>query len=150
MLRPKPILPRDHERLAPWQRLALSTEILWSYLAVRWAMRSEDLPAALARLRTTSSGPRDPALGGDAEADDLAARRIGYAVMAILRRLPTDGRCLMQSLVLTRLLARRSLPSSVVIGVSSAPEFSAHAWVEFAGRPLLPAYGPAFSRLVEL
>jgi Transglutaminase-like superfamily len=150
MPRPKPIVPRAHQRLAPWQRLALSAEILWSYLAVRWAMRREDLPAALARLRAASSGTRHPALGRSVEDDDLAARRIGYAVMAILRLLPTDGRCLMQSLVLTRLLARRSLPSSVVIGVSSAPEFLAHAWVEYAGRPLLPAYGPAFARLVEL
>jgi len=150
MPRPTPIVPRSDQKLAPWQRLALSAEILWSYATVRWAMRREDLPAALARLRTTSSGPRHPALGHTVEADDLAARRIGYAVMAILRLLPTDGRCLMQSLVLTRLLARRRLTSSVVIGVTAAPEFSAHAWVEYAGRPLLPAYGPVFARLVEL
>jgi hypothetical protein len=88
--------------------------------------------------------------GFSVEDDELAARRIGYAVGAILRLLPTDGRCLMQSLVLTRVLARRRLPTSVVIGVSAAPEFVAHAWVEHAGRPVLPAYEGAFARLVEL
>jgi hypothetical protein len=56
----------------------------------------------------------------------------------------------MRSLVLTRLLARRGVPSTLIIGVSAAPEFAAHAWVEHAGRPLLPSFGPAFARLVEL
>ena len=71
-------------------------------------------------------------------------------VSSVLRLLPTDSRCLVRSLVLTRLLARRDIPSTLIIGVTAAPEFKAHAWVEHAGRPLLPSYGPMFARLVEL
>jgi hypothetical protein len=52
--------------------------------------------------------------------------------------------------VLTRLLARRGIHASVVIGVRPGDEFGAHAWVEHDGTPLLPTHGHAFSRLVDL
>jgi hypothetical protein len=115
---------------------------------VRWAIRGDDLRGAVARLRRDFS----EASVATAGADDRhgMASRLGYVVSSILRLLPTDSRCLMRSLVLTRLLARRGVPSTLIIGVSAAPEFAAHAWVELAGRPLLFSYGPAFSRLVEL
>lgn len=56
----------------------------------------------------------------------------------------------MQSLVLMRLLARRDRPATLVIGVSSAGTFTAHAWVERDGVPLLPAGEDEFGRLAEL
>jgi hypothetical protein len=148
MLLRDPIVPHGHQPLAPTQRLILVAEILATYLHVRWLMHRQDLPTALARLRTPPPNPHPT--NRTPHANELAARRIGYAVGATLRRLPTDGRCLMRSLVLTRMLTRRRLPSSVVIGVTAAPEFSAHAWVEHAGRQLLPAYDAIFTRLVEL
>jgi hypothetical protein len=115
---------------------------------VRWAIRGDDLPGAVTRLRRDFD---QAALATPAEAERHgAASRLGYVVSSVLRLLPTDSRCLMRSLVLTRLLARRGVPSTLIIGVSAAPEFAAHAWVEHAGRPLLPSYGPMFSRLVEL
>jgi Transglutaminase-like superfamily len=54
----------------------------------------------------------------------------------------------MRSLVLVSLLARRSLPATLVIGVLPGERFAAHAWVELSGRPLLPAGD--YERLVEL
>jgi Transglutaminase-like superfamily len=39
------------------------------------------------------------------------------------------------------LLGRRGIPSRVVIGVRTSPEFAAHAWVEQEGLPLLPTDG---------
>ncbi len=66
-----------------------------------------------------------------------------------VRLLPTDSRCLVRSLVLTRLLGRRGVPSSLVIGVMSEPQFAAHAWVEHGGAPLLSP-GTGFQRLVEV
>ena len=68
----------------------------------------------------------------------------------MLTIVPTDARCLARSLTLTRLLARRGLPGTVVIGVRNEPEFAAHAWVELEGAPLLPDGGAEFTRLTEV
>ena len=65
---------------------------------------------------------------------DVTAARLGYAVARTLRTLPTDSRCLVQALVLYRLLSERGIHSTLVIGARSQPEFAAHAWVEHAGR----------------
>jgi hypothetical protein len=50
--------------------------------------------------------------------------------------------------VLIRVLANRSIPSTLVIGVRKRPEFEAHAWVEHDGASILPA--GEFTRLMEL
>ena len=52
--------------------------------------------------------------------------------------------------MLTRLLARRGIPAKLVIGARSAPDFLAHAWVEYGGDPVLAAGDGSFGRLVEL
>jgi hypothetical protein len=64
--------------------------------------------------------------------------------------MPGDTRCLARSLVLTRLLAQRRIPAKLVIGVRAAPDFLAHAWVEYDGTPVLSPGDGSFSRLVEL
>ncbi len=76
------------------------------------------------------------------------AVRLGSIVGQVLKVLPTDGRCLIQSLVLTRMLAARDIDSRVVIGVRVDDGFAAHAWVEYEGRPVLPS--GHFDRLHEL
>jgi hypothetical protein len=81
---------------------------------------------------------------------ERAGVRLGQAVGRTLRHLPFDSRCLMRSLVLTSLLARRSIDSSLVIAVQAEPGFRAHAWVERRGVPLLPPVGPPFRRIVEI
>lgn len=78
------------------------------------------------------------------------ALRLGNAVDRTLSVLPTDSRCLVQSLVLTRLLSARGVPSTLVIGAHSTAQFEAHAWVEYQGRPVLPPGEFLNSRLLEL
>ena len=46
-----------------------------------------------------------------------AAVRLGAIVQRVTGPLPTDSRCLVQSLVLLRLLTRRSIDTVIVLGV---------------------------------
>ena len=67
--------------------------------------------------------------------------RLGRSVRLTLDPLPFDSRCLMRSLVLLRMLARRGVSCRLVIGVRPGNVFEAHAWIEHAGLPLLPTLG---------
>jgi hypothetical protein len=131
------------------EKLLLLGEILTIYTAMRWRMPRGDIreiaSASRAVLRRT---PRVAPPSG-LDSGDLASR-LGRAVYRTLRVLPTDGRCLVQSLVLSRMLSARGIPSTLVIGAHSGPDFTAHAWVEHDGRPVLPPQGYQDSRLVEL
>lgn len=123
------------------QKLALATEIVVTYAHVRWLLWRQDLPRTLERVRAVES------TDATTRATD---ERLARAVHRTLGRLPADSRCLMQSLVLTRLLARRGRQSTLVIGVSPKGVFSAHAWVERDGVALLPAHEREYGRLAEL
>ena len=129
-------------------KIRLVVEILTTYVRVRWEFRRKDLPETIEALRTgrralagTSQDPRE---------DFRLGLRLGDAVGRTLRPLPFDSRCLVRSLVLTRLLERRGISSQVVIGVRPEPTFAAHAWVEREGVPLLPSQEPEYQRLVVL
>ena len=125
-------------------RLTLAAEVIATYLRVaRWRRRG-DIRAAVAAARTGSGAPWG---WGDPYKESV---RLGFAVTRVLRLMPGDSRCLSRSLVLTAMLARRGIQSSIVIGVRPAPGFGAHAWVEHAGRPLLAAATREYRRLVEL
>jgi hypothetical protein len=127
-------------------KIGLALEILRAYGKVRWLLWRGDVVSTLERVRgpETESSTRTTATNG------LSGERLGHAVDRTLRLLPTDSRCLMQSLVLTSLLARRETGSSLVIGVRPAPTFAAHAWVEARGEALLPSGEDHYRRLVEL
>lgn len=112
----------------------LVAEVLRSYPASLRDLRTNDLTHMVASARAVRHGPPGIAPG----LEGPLAIRLGRAVTLTLKLLPTDNRCLIQSLVLTRMLSRRSLASSVVIGVQTGEEFSAHAWVEYRGVPVLP------------
>ena len=125
-------------------KLALAAEILRAYIRARARLGRGDFRQAVEALRAVAPSkpaPHHPLPEG---------RRLGAAVVRTLRLLPTDSRCLMRSLVLTQLLARRGVPSTVVIGVRKDDEFAAHAWVEYDGAALLDPGDPGYSRLVEL
>jgi hypothetical protein len=125
-------------------KLALATEIVLAYVRARVRLARGDFRTAVGGLRAVTPSrpaPAHPVPEG---------RRLGGAVVRTLRLLPTDSRCLMRSLVLTRLLARRGIPSTLVIGVRRPGEFAAHAWVEHEGVPLLDPGDPGYARLVEL
>lgn len=132
----------DSGPLSPPRKLALAREIVAEYIRVRRLLRRRDLPRTLELIRAVAPPEHTPVSATD--------ERLAGAVQRTLRRLPADSRCLMQSLVLTRLLARRGREARLVIGVSQAGGFSAHAWVEREGVPLLPAHQQQFGRLAEL
>jgi hypothetical protein len=131
--------------LTPREKAGLAREILAAYSRARWALWRTDLPTTLAALR--AGAPERP---GNPEEARRTGVRLGRAVGTTLRHIPFDSRCLMRSLVLTRLLAQRGIDSSLVIAVRSESDFVAHAWVERDGVPLLEPAGSPFSRIVEL
>lgn len=138
--------------LSTWSKVWLGAEVLVTYCQVRWWMPGQRIEDVVAKLREGQGRGRSPGaddLSDDPVAQRLGALRLGRAVSRTVRLLPTDSRCLVRSLVLTRLLGRRGIPSSLVIGVMSEPQFAAHAWVEHAGAPLLSP-GNGFERLVEV
>jgi len=130
-------------RLTLREKLALIIEILTAYVTMWRTLGRPDVLGMAAKARDVSHGPRltDPL-------EHQVARRLGKVVGKVLRVLPTDSRCLIRSLVLVRILSRRAIPSTIVIGVRKDSDFEAHAWVEHDGEPILPA-GP-YTRLMEM
>jgi hypothetical protein len=113
------------------------------YARTRWALRGHDLPRAVRQLREEQLQPGEPL-------SLVECLRVSRAVSRLLDPLPLDARCLVRSVVLSALLARRSTPTSLVIAVRPGEEFAAHAWVEREGAPLLPTGEPEFQRLAAL
>lgn len=126
-----------------YRRFALTIEILWTYLLVRVIMSRRDLRASVVWLRRRS---RHPWPGTESIAD----HRLAAATVLTLARLPTDSRCLMRSLVLVTLLARRGIDATLVIGVRGQGSFAAHAWVERCHRELLHSGDGEFARLIAV
>ena len=133
-------------RLSLGDKARLVGEIASSYRRSRRLIRRQDLPTALAQLRHGAPPekgplPRDRLLEG---------ARLGRVVGRVLGPLPLESRCLVRSLVLTELLARRAIPSTLVIGVKPGDSFGAHAWIELNGVPVLPSGDGQYVRLVDL
>jgi hypothetical protein len=124
-------------------KVRLSTAILATYGRVRWAMRHRDLEAVVGRFRAIRAAGDPPLARRD-------RHRLAIAVGRVLEPLPTDSRCLVRSLVLLALLAKRGVHSTLVIGVAAEPQFAAHAWIECEGEPLLPTGGGEFARLTAI
>jgi hypothetical protein len=78
------------------------------------------------------------------------ARRLGGATRRVLERSPGETSCLIESLVLLRLLARRGVRARLVLALKPHGVAEAHAWIEVAGEPVLPPSGDGFTRLAEL
>ncbi len=131
-----------------WRKVALGVEILAAYARARWLLRRAGVPGAVDALRSVT--PSEGLRARTVREDELLGLRLGRAVVRVLGLLPTDSRCLVCSLVLTRLLARRGIPSALVIGVASEPAFAAHAWVETGDVPLLAPHEPDYAPLARL
>jgi len=131
-------------------KVVLAVEILVAYVRVRRLMRRRDVRSIVATVRVPR--PRRPVEVETESLDDdrLVAARLGVAVRRTLSVLPTDSRCLVQALVLSRLLSARAISSTLVIGARPEPRFDAHAWVEHEGIPVLPPQGFDDLRLVEM
>jgi Transglutaminase-like superfamily len=137
--------PPDTGALSLAAKLRLVAEIVAAYGRVRWWLTRSTVPATVARVRSQVPRPDSGVTDGQA-----AAFRLARAVGRTLDPLPADSRCLMRSLVLTALLSHRGIGSTLVIGTRSLPDFTAHAWVEVGGRPVLPNGGGEYGRLVEI
>lgn len=137
-------------RLSTPERARLAFEILLSYVWVRQALRRFPAASVAARVRSTLAGDQQLPARTPEPRELAQAQRLGAAVARTLALAPGDTRCLTRSLVLSRMLSRRGLTPKLVIGVRTAPEFLAHAWVELAGVPVLPPGDETFGRLVEL
>jgi hypothetical protein len=132
-------------RPAAVDRLLLAGEILATYATVRRLLRRRTLPETVAALRMGAGNAASPA------ASPNDARHLASATARTIRLLPTDSRCLMRSLVLIRVMARRGLGSTLVVSAPPpGPGFEAHAWIEHGGVPLLPPEGPGHQQLVRL
>lgn len=105
-------------------------------LATWTSLRVSGYRATLARTRPvgTSGLTRDEELN--------FARDTALALAAAIKYGPWRPRCLLRSLTLARCLGRRGILCSLRIGVpveqagpgpAAAPDFSAHAWVEYDG-----------------
>jgi hypothetical protein len=132
--------------LGPVERTRLAAEIALAYAQARRELRRAPIGSVVAALRSQFQ----PVHGDDGAGTLEEARRLGRAVARTLRLMPGDTRCLARSLVLTRLLAKRGIPAKLVIGARAAPDFLAHAWVEYDGQPVLSPGDGSFGRLVEL
>ena len=125
-------------------RVRIATEIVITYLRVRRLQRDRTLPETLSTLRRPlDSAPAQPV-------DRMEGIYLGFAVARTLGALRADSRCLMQSFVLTEMLAKRGTATTFVIGVRPGEDFLAHAWVELDGEALLPPMEDEFLRLTEL
>lgn len=141
------LTPTDPERrLSAAAKARLGGEILGTYARVRWLLWRRDLPGVVAAIEGDGPGPAD---GGPA-ASLRAGQRLSRATCRLLGPLPADSRCLVRSLVLMALLARRGVASALVIGVRPGEDFAAHAWLERDRTPLLPSGDGAYGRLLEL
>jgi hypothetical protein len=145
------VIPEEplSESLSLPRKAALVSEILVSYARIRWRLGRADFVDVISDVRAQRTIRPAEVAPGSLEALRIGAR-LATAVNRTLRLLPTDSRCLVQSLVLSGLLSSRAISSALVIGAHSKPDFAAHAWVEHCGRPLLPAGDFNESRVLEL
>lgn len=124
-------------------RVALAAEVFATYAGVRWRMWRGDLNSTVAALRDRPGAWREPGL------ETLwQGVRLSKATTRTLSLLPTDTRCLMQSLVLLGMLSCRRIEAVLIVAVKAEPEFEAHAWIEHDDKALLPTED--HERLVEL
>lgn len=81
-----------------------------------------------------TSGAESPAVVTAEHAQ--AAEAVGWAVSALARRVPWDGRCFAQALAATAMLRRRGVDGTVSFGVceGAASGFEAHAWLRVGAR----------------
>lgn len=129
-------------------KISLIAEVLVAYGTARWRMGRRDIRVAVTASRAgLDRSSATVTLERDAW---RTAIRLSRIVSRTLRILPTDSRCLIQALVLSRLLSRRGIMTRIVIGAHSRAEFEAHAWVEYATYALQSTEGFADSRLLEL
>lgn len=107
----------------------LLVEAMIALLLARGAMALLPFRRIAAWLGTP--GAESPATAAPEEI--RTAQEVGWAVGAVARRVPWDGRCLVQALAATGMLRRRGLEGTVSFGARQGESagFDAHAWLRF-------------------
>lgn len=131
-------------RLGALAKARLALEIIGTYTAVRLLLRRRPTAEVVEMLRAVRATARP-----DVAAVDLG-QHLAWATVKVISRLPGDSRCLSRSLVVTRLLARRGVDSTIVFSVRGGERFESHAWVEVDGTPVLAPGGAAHQELMRL
>jgi Transglutaminase-like superfamily len=124
-------------RIGVGTRLRLAAEVIYTYIEVRRLMSRHDIVRVVERLRAGTGERLDP------DTARRLATRLGRPVWRTLAVLPADSRCLVRSLVVLRMMARRGARCDLTIGARPGTDFEAHAWVEQDGHPVLPTLGYA-------
>jgi transglutaminase-like putative cysteine protease len=126
----------------PGFRRRLLGEALIALLLARAAMAF--LPFRRIAIWLGTPGAESPVTATAEEI--LTARTVGWAVGAVARRVPWDGRCLAQALAAAGMLRRRGLEGTVSFGASPSDStgFDAHAWLRFG--PFIVTGGPGHER----
>ena len=111
----------------PGDRRRLLGEALLALMIARTAMALLPFRRIAAWLGTR--GAESPVTATTEEI--RSAQEVGWAVGAVARRVPWDGRCLAQALAASGMLRRRGLEGTVSFGVSQGEfaGFDAHAWL---------------------
>jgi hypothetical protein len=143
------VTPAPGEHMSLPQKASLVVEVLIAYARARRYMARGDIRVTVKSIHRRWSPTPAPAPAGSAD-EWRVSFQLARAATRTLGMLPCNSRCLDQSLVVCQLLSARSIPCTLVIGARTNPEFAAHAWVEHAGRPVLPPGDFAESRLIEI
>jgi hypothetical protein len=149
LLRQPGSLSEPLRTFTPAAKVWLAGEIASTYVQARWWLREPDVTQTVAMARRMNPNGISAQAPAQREAA-LLGIRLGIIIGRTFRLLPGDTRCLTRSIVLLRMLARRRIPASLIIGVRSAPTFGAHAWIEHAGQPLLEPIEDTGRRMLEL
>ena len=124
---------RNDDGLTHVEKARLAARIWMRFVLVVVDLRRQPLPALVNRLAETSNPPRP---------DGHRPATLSRAVHRSLRIGSLRPRCLVNALVLFRLLREQGEPAELVVGLlPKAPDHRAHAWVELAGRDVGPPPG---------
>jgi hypothetical protein len=124
---------RRRSRFSTAEKLRLAVRIWLRFVHVSIQVRRKPLPVFVARLA---------AVDGAGGRKRHPARTLARAVDRSLRIGRRRPYCLINALVLFRLLREQGDPAVLVIGLPHAPtDERAHAWVELDGRDVGPPPG---------
>ena len=127
----------DGPRLSLREKLVLAIRVWVRFALVSVRVRRQPLPRLVAHLASVDGSPRRP----------HAPATLARAVDRSLRVGSHRPRCLINALVLFRLLKEQGDECELVIGLPELAENErAHAWVELKGRDVGPPPGRAGHR----
>lgn len=106
----------------------------------RWQLKVRHLKPILQALSNYRDGRASPLSDGHAGQQRLLAAATAFN--SVRPYVPIETCCLIDSLSMVRFLAKRGLPSCLVMGIACDP-FSAHAWVQYGPLVLNETVGVA-------